>query len=152
MSGVECKDRPKLQVSESEPLCGILVGYCYQNLWESIRCQLYQILNVVLTIQNQHSYRSMTNVSCWPYTGTKLKNWDAVTLLTNRHSKRTEHRPVGSKFEMVRRYYSAKRAHNVPGHAHLPSPPHAARYPSSRMLILLSNCLLGRFEAVVTGS
>ena len=48
--------------------------------------------------------------------------------------------------------HSAKRARNVPGHAHLPSPPHAARYPSSRMLILLSNCLLGRIEAVVTES
>ena len=58
-------------------------------------------------------------------------------------------RPVGSKFEMSGRiYYSAKRAHNVLGHSHLPSPPHAARYPSSRML-LLSNCFLGRFEAVL---
>ena len=33
-------------------------------------------------------------------------------------------RPVGSKFEMVRPYYSAKRAHNVLGHAHLTPPPH----------------------------
>ena len=50
-------------------------------------------------------------------------------------------RPVGSKFEMVRLYYSAKRAaHNVLGHAHLPSLSHAALYPSSRML-LLSNCV-----------
>ena len=31
-------------------------------------------------------------------------------------------RPVGSKFKMVRPYYSAKRAHNVPGHAHSPLP------------------------------
>ena len=30
-------------------------------------------------------------------------------------------RPVGSKFEMVQPYYSAKRAHNVLEHAHLPS-------------------------------
>ena len=47
--------------------------------------------------------------------------------------------------------YSAKRAHNVLGHAPLPSPPHAARtvrYPSFRM----SNCFLGCFEAVVTVS
>ena len=47
---------------------------------------------------------------------------------------------------MVRPYYSAKRAHIVLGHAHFPSPPqHAARYPSSRMLLLF----IGRFEAVV---
>ena len=52
-------------------------------------------------------------------------------------------RPVGSKFEMVHPYYSAKRAHNVLGHV-----PPPARYPSSRML-LLSSCFLGRFEAVV---
>ena len=32
------------------------------------------------------------------------------------------YRPVGSKFEMVRPYYSAMRAHNLGGHAHLPSP------------------------------
>ena len=32
-------------------------------------------------------------------------------------------RPVGSNYEMVRPYYSAKRAHNVLGHAHLSSPP-----------------------------
>ena len=57
---------------------------------------------------------------------------------------------IGSKFEMVRSHYSAKCMHNVLGHAHLPSPPHAARHPSSRML-LLSNCILGRFEAVATG-
>ena len=56
-------------------------------------------------------------------------------------------RPVGSKFELVRPYYSAKRAHNVLGHAHFPLP-HATRYPSSRMLPL-SNCFLGHFEAVV---
>ena len=43
-------------------------------------------------------------------------------------------RPVGRKFEMVRPYYSAKYAHNVLGHAYLPSPQHA--YPSSRMLLL----------------
>ena len=60
-------------------------------------------------------------------------------------------RPVGSKFEMVRPYYSAKRVHNILGHAHLPSPQHATRYPSSRML-QLSNCFLGRFEALVTES
>ena len=50
-------------------------------------------------------------------------------------------RPVGSKFEMVRPYYSATRAHNVLGHAHFP----ATWNPSSRML-LLSN---GHFEAAV---
>ena len=33
-------------------------------------------------------------------------------------------RPVGSKFEMVRPHYSAKRAHNVLGHTHLTPPPH----------------------------
>ena len=49
---------------------------------------------------------------------------------------------------MVWPYYSAKHAHNVLGHPHLPSCSHAARYPSSRML-LLSKCFLGRFEAVV---
>ena len=60
-------------------------------------------------------------------------------------------RPLGSKFEMIRPYYSAKRTHNVLEHAHLPSLPHATWYPSSGML-LLSNCFLGRFEAVVTES
>ena len=61
-------------------------------------------------------------------------------------------RPVGSKFEMVRPYYSAMRAHNFLGNTHLPSPSPAARYiPSSRML-LLSNCFLGRFEAIVAES
>ena len=61
-------------------------------------------------------------------------------------------RPVGSKFEMVRPYYSAKHAHDVLGHAHLPPPlPIAARYPSSRML-LHSNRFLGCFEAVVAES
>ena len=67
-----------------------------------------------------------------------------------------QYRPVGSKFEMVRPYYDAMRARNVLGHTHLPSPPpppppHTARYPSSRML-LLSNCILGRFEGVVAES
>ena len=60
-------------------------------------------------------------------------------------------RPVGSKFEMVRPYYSAMHAHNFLGHAHLPSPSPATRYPSSRVL-LFSNCFLGRFEAVVAES
>ena len=62
-------------------------------------------------------------------------------------------RPVGSKFEMVRPHYSAKRAHNVLGHAHLPSSPHMlpSRYASSRM-IMLSNYFLGRFEADVAES
>ena len=32
----------------------------------------------------------------------------------------TMYRPVGSKFEMVRSYYSTKHVHNVLGHAHLP--------------------------------
>ena len=32
------------------------------------------------------------------------------------------YRLIGSKFEMVRPHYSAKRTHNVLGHAHLPSP------------------------------
>ena len=62
-----------------------------------------------------------------------------------------KYRPVGSKFEMVRPYYSTKRAHNVLGHAHLPSPPPTAQCPTSRML-LLSNCILGRFEAIVAES
>ena len=60
-------------------------------------------------------------------------------------------RPVGSKFEMVRPNYSAKRAHNVLGHAYLHSRLHAALYASSRM-IMLSNCFSGRFEAVVAES
>ena len=59
-------------------------------------------------------------------------------------------RPVGSKFEMVRPNYSAKLVHNdVMAHAHLPSRPHAAQY--ARM-IMLSNCFLGRFDAVVAES
>ena len=53
--------------------------------------------------------------------------------------------PNRNQFEMVRPYYSAMRAHNFLGHAHLPSPSPATRYPSSRVL-LLSNCFLGRFE------
>ena len=57
-------------------------------------------------------------------------------------------RPVESKFEMVRPYYSAMRALNILGHAHLTPRPLGARYPSSRML-LHSNCFLGRFKAVV---
>ena len=32
-------------------------------------------------------------------------------------------RPIGSKFEMVQLYYSAKRVYNVLGHAHLPPQP-----------------------------
>ena len=60
-------------------------------------------------------------------------------------------RPVGSKFEMVQPNYSTKRVHIVLGHAHLHFRPHAALYASSRM-IMLSNCFLGRFEAVVAES
>ena len=45
----------------------------------------------------------------------------------------TMHRPVGSKFEMVRPYYSAKCVHNVLGHTHLPSPPHTTWYPCSQI-------------------
>ena len=56
-------------------------------------------------------------------------------------------RPVGSKFEMVQPYYSTKRAHDVLWHAHLA--PHARR-PVTQLL--LSNCFLGRFEAVVAES
>ena len=56
--------------------------------------------------------------------------------------------PNRNQFEMVQPYYSAKRAIMFWGTPTSPPPPLAARYPSSTML-LLSNCFLGRFEAVV---
>ena len=45
---------------------------------------------------------------------------------------------------MVQPNYSAKSVHNVPGHAHLHSRPHAALYASSRM-IMLSNSFFWPF-------
>ena len=55
-------------------------------------------------------------------------------------------RPIGSKFEMVRPYYSTKQVHHVlgprPPHHHPPPPPpppppHAARHPRSKNITAL---------------
>ena len=51
---------------------------------------------------------------------------------------------------MVQLYYSAKRAYNILGHAHLPLTHTPPDYP--RQIVIAFKLLLGRFEAVVAES